>query len=654
MNHDRSKSTQMVMESYTPDDIIQWTNDIHECSNEKLLIILSEMEERWCIHEINNEGISFRLGFTNLFDSNNINPDSGLPSNIDIEEVATIKEREKEKLGLMYHRAKTLKVLDIDDDYEIKTSMRINRLIDQIEDAWQIIFRHNRIYERINKPHMIPINPKSDPSIFRSSAINSDAVEDMNPYQLALISILHRLYESNIRRYKGWCCKQIKTLEGYDTRAWKQEKEIKQYVADVNQKETDMELWKNLCSQGNVIGNVVKNLENCTDMQFPEIKRDRHVWSFKNGVLHGRVWSDQTGLYGTKFYDYTSNEFKNLDQSVVSCKYFDTEFIDYSDIEDWIDIPTPNFQSVLDYQSFEPDVAKWMYIMAGRLCFDLGDPDAWQVIPFLKGIARSGKSTLITKVFALFYEPDDARTLSNNCEKQFGLSAIYDGFMFISPEIRGDIRLEQAEFQSIVSGEQVSVAIKNKTATTMVWKVPGCLGGNEVPRWKDSSGSVLRRILTWDFSKQVKNADPTLDKKLERELPGILQKCIRGYLEYAQKYRDKDIWNIVPPYFKEIQSQVAQVTNTLENFLQSPEVIIEVGKKVPQKKFMEHYKDYCMANNLDKAQFNKDIYVGPFSQYDITVKNDSGIYNGQPFQNQRWIFGLDIVTEGIVFDESDV
>ena len=122
MNHDRSK-IQMVMESYTPDDIIQWTNDIHECSNEKLLIILSEMEERWCIHEINNEGISFRLGFTNLFDSNNINPDSGLPSNIDIEEVATIKEQEKEKLGLMYHRAKTLKVLDIDDDYEIKTSI---------------------------------------------------------------------------------------------------------------------------------------------------------------------------------------------------------------------------------------------------------------------------------------------------------------------------------------------------------------------------------------------------------------------------------------------------------------------------------------------------------------------------------------------------
>ena len=100
-----------------------------------------------------------------------------------------------------------------------------------------------------------------------------------------------------------------------------------------------------------------------------------------------------------------------------------------------------------------------MYIMGGRLCFEVGDMDGWQVIPFLKGIARSGKSTLITKVFAHFYDVDDVRTLSNNVEKKFGLASIYDAFVFISPEIMGDFSLEQAEFLSIVSGEQVSCAI---------------------------------------------------------------------------------------------------------------------------------------------------------------------------------------------------
>jgi hypothetical protein len=56
-------------------------------------------------------------------------------------------------------------------------------------------------------------------------------------------------------------------------------------------------------------------------------------------------------------------------------------------------------------------------------------------------------------------------------------------------------------------------------------------------------------------------ADPYLDEKLDKELPAIHLKCIRAYLEYAQKYSEQDIWNVVPKYFKIIQTQVAMVTN---------------------------------------------------------------------------------------------
>ena len=48
--------------------------------------------------------------------------------------------------------------------------------------------------------------------------------------------------------------------------------------------------------------------------------------------------------------------------------------------------------------------------------------------------------------------------------------------MFIAPEIKGDFCLEQAEFQSMVSGEDVSVAIKGKTAKSIEWTCPGVLG----------------------------------------------------------------------------------------------------------------------------------------------------------------------------------
>lgn len=633
---------------------ITWSNMIQGLNPEQLMNFLTQLEDMWDILRREDEAVSFQLGFKNFFTPNQLNPESGLPMvNIDIESISAKHQRMNLQLGQLYHRADALKILDLDDGDDMKISMRINRLIDQVDDAWQIVFRHTRIYERINNPTYIPINPETDPSIFRCSTLPS-SMEELSPYQQAILTVLKKLYENNIKRYKGHCCRQIRTDDGHDTRAWKQEQRIQDYVYSVAQKETEFELWKNLSCRGSAYSDVIRHLSNCNDMQFPEIKRNRHVWSFKNGIFVGKSWSATTGLYQTDFYTYDSREFKNLDQAIVSCKYFDTELEDYGHIERWEDIPTPYFQSILDYQKFDGEVSKWMYIMGGRLCFDVGDMDGWQVIPFLKGIARSGKSTLITKAFAHFYDVDDVRTLSNNVEKKFGLSSIYDAFVFISPEIKGDISLEQAEFQSIVSGEQVSCAIKHEKAKTMTWKVPGILGGNEVPSWKDNSGSVLRRILTWNFGKQVKDADPTLEKKLESEIPVILQKCIRAYLEYAQKYANKDIWNIVPQYFKDVQRQVATVSSTLENFLQSPYIKYNPELCCPQKIFVEKFNEHCTANNLGKPRFNQDFYAGPFSQRDIEVRQHTAMYNGVPFSMQPFIFGLDIVSDMLMSNESDV
>ena len=622
---------------------IMWSNQIQSLNPEEFMHLLSQLEDMWDINATNNSMVSFQLGYKNFINPQDLDPETGIPFRFDVELVSGNHKRLKMQLGQMYHRAEVLKLLDVEDDEDMKISMRINRLIDQVDDAWQIIFRAARIHERINNPTYVPINPESDPSIFRCSTI--DKIDELVPYQQAILACLQNLYAMNIKRYKGYCCTQIKTDEEQDTRAWKQVETIQEYVYGVAQKETRYELWKNLSMRGSVYNDVIRHLTNCKDMQFPEIIKNRHVWSFKNGIFIGKEWSAITGLYESRFYTYDSREFKNLDQTVVSCKYFDKEFTDYGHLENWYDIPTPFFQSILDYQKFDSEVSKWMYVMGGRLCFNVSDMDTWQIIPFLKGIARSGKSTLITKVFRKFYNADDVSTLSNNVEKKFGLSSIYDAFMFIAPEVKGDLQLEQAEFQSIVSGEDVSIAVKHEKAKSFEWRTPGILGGNEIPDWKDNSGSVLRRILTWNFGKQVKNADPTLEYKLDTELPIILQKCIRAYLEYSQKYADKDIWNVVPEYFKTVQKQVATVANTLENFLQSTAVKYGSELFCPQKDFVALFNSHCQANNLGKPRFTQDFYIGPFSQRDIEVREDKLTYKGRLCKKQSFIFGLDIVNE---------
>ena len=565
---------------------------------------------------------------------------NGLPVDIDKEDLERLlvnKRRIIDICGYMLARADLLEISKTETQDINGNKMTFERRIKRFKECYKAIvnkfIENDAEFKMFNKP------------MVENPDVDMDIEKDATSYQKLLIFLLKQAYRNGYRRYRDQCCKEIR-----NTRAWKPVKEIKDFVYDETQKEDNAEMWLNLTNRGNMAHDVIRHLTNCKDIQFSEIKKDRHVWSFQNGLLDARpleMVKDASGRRQTKFYRYDGEEFADLDPTLVSCKYFDQPFEPYDDVEDWYDIPTPHMQKVLDYQRFDEDVARWVYVFMGRLCFDVNELDGWQVIPFLKGIAQSGKSTLITKVARRFYECEDVATLSNNIEKKFGLSSIYKGFMFISPEIKGDLQLEQAEFQSLVSGEDVSIARKCETALSMQWTTPGILGGNEVPNWKDNSGSILRRLATINFGRQIAPdvADPHLEYKLEAEMPAILCKCLRAYLDYAARYADKDIWNVLPKYFKTIRSQVATVTNSLQHFLCSEKFKFSPDAFVPQKIFVAQFNQHCRENNLGTFKFNPDFYAGPFSSKELEVRVESKIYQGLAYATQPIIYGLDFKGE---------
>jgi hypothetical protein len=563
----------------------------------------------------------------------------GLPVEInkdDVERMLVNKRRIIDICGYMLARADLLEVSKTETQDINGDKMSFERRIKRFKEAYKKVV--NKFIENDSeyKFYNLPLAESPD--------VDFDIGEAASSYQNLLIYLLKQTYRQGFRRYRDQCCKEIG-----NTRAWKPVKEIKEFVYDETQKEDNVEMWMNLTNRGNMANDVIRHLSNCRDIQFQEIKKDRHVWSFQNGLLDARPTEEnrnpETGAREFRFYEYTSKEFQDLDPYLVSCKYFDQPFDAYSDLEDWYHIPTPHMQKVMDYQRFDENVCRWLYVFMGRLCYDVNELDGWQIIPFLKGIAQSGKSTLITKVARKFYECEDVATLSNNIEKKFGLQSIYKGFMFISPEIKGDLSLEQAEFQSLVSGEDVSIARKCETAVSMQWKTPGILGGNEVPNWKDNSGSILRRLATLNFGRQIAPdvADPHLENKLETEMPAILCKCLRAYLDYAHKYADKDIWNVLPTYFVQIRSQVATVTNSLQHFLCSEKLRFGPDLCVPQREFVARFNQHCKENNLGTFKFNQDFYAGPFSARELEVRVESRIYNGNAYSAQPFIFGIDFL-----------
>ena len=630
-------------------------SEVNSLTPERLEAFIGQLEEKMGLACKGDRFAPLTNGFHQFFREDELDA-NGMPQNVDLDRILEQKRRLVNLFSELYHRSNELGVkdrptIDINGD-EFRIAFRMMRLIETADDAYEIIFRYVRSFERINHPTCTTqMSGDMDSSLFRCKTMDESEETEASPFQRLLLYLLNRSYIMKLRRYKGQCCKQIETLDGHLTKAWRPVMEIKEFVYFYTQKEDKFDMWKNLTSKGSIVRDTISHMTQCRDMQFPEVQKNRNVWSFSNGIFVGKEWSD-TDKYTTRFYKYDTPEYDALDPTIVSCKFFDQEFNHFEDTEDWYNIPTPNMQLVMDYQKFTKDVCKWLYVFIGSLCFDVGDMDSWQVIPFLKGIARSGKSTLITKVCKKFYDPEDVRTLSNNIEKKFGLWSIHDGFMFISPEVKGDLALEQAEFQSMVSGEDVSIARKNDKALSMTWNVPGILAGNEVPGYRDNSGSVLRRLVTWNFMRQVSVSDPNLDEKLDTELPAILCKCVRAYLEYAQKYNDQDIWNVLPKYFKTVQDQVAMLTNPLQHFLSSEKIQYGPDMFCPQKVFVQMFNQHCQENVLGRCKFNQDMYGGPFSAREIEVRHEPCTHNGKAYTAQPVIYGLDVVM-GDIF-ESDV
>jgi hypothetical protein len=464
---------------------------------------------------------------------------------------------------------------------------------------------------------LVPVESKNMPVVPGLSLFRQVDPDETNDYQKLLLYLLNCVYDAGYRKYNGDCYVQKYTDDNQYTYAWERKCSILEFVYQVTSKNFNFDMWKCMTGGKSNASSATDYLAHCMDPEFPHLVKERHVFSFRNGVYVAKHWDEATKQCVDVFWPYASN--KKLPERIVACKYFDQDFQNY-EVQDWYEIPTPYLQSILDFQDFPKEVARWMYVFIGRLIYQVGELDGWQVIPFLKGTAGSGKSTIALKVCGNIFEKSDVGILSNNIERKFGISAFADKYLFVAPEIKSDLQMEQAEFQSIVSGEDIQVNVKFAKAHSIEWKVPGILAGNEVPQWADNSGSISRRAVIFDFSKQVVDGDMELAKKLECEMPAIIKKCNRAYLETAQRCGSKNIWNHLPTFFRTTRKELEEITNSMENFLNSGKVDFAPEAVCSYDEFIQAFKIHAKEFNLGRFRIDKDFVKTPFAKRFLVVK----------------------------------
>lgn len=596
---------------------------------EQTLEKLEELCQRWRLYETT---ATFESQLIGMFSALNVNFDDDLLQEVSNDRgsfgLRTVNENivasELEAMAL-FHRLRELNLVPAkkeDNETKQKTFQKMTKVLEMIFYAKKVVLSTYQaklaVHQMEAEDGIIELDDDIEAVIGSWSLRFRFIDESISQFQELLLYLLDSAMEKSYRKQEGHLYEPI-IIDGRNMHSYRQVYEIKDFVYSRLRKEISWSHWVNATQNLKNVSSAVEYLTHCHDTQLPNLHKQRGTYAFMNGVY---IASED------RFHCFETEE-APLSEGIVACKFFEQNF-DNTEYDDWFDIPTPHLDSVMNHQRWDKDVQRWLLALMGRVLYRTNEIDSWQVCPFFVGLAGTGKSLLVLKVIKQFFETVDVGILSNNIERKFGISAFYDKLLVCAPEIRNDLAIEQAEFQSIVSGEEISVAVKHQKAFMQEWDVPLVLAGNEVPGWADSGGSIQRRLVVFEFKQPVKEGDMKLSEKLYKELPNIIRKANKAYRHFADEYADKNIWTVLPEYFLGTRETIARSTNFIESFLASEHIILGEDNIVPFGEFKSALKDYALTNSLHMKQLTNETFGGPFSKYKISILPQQTLeYNGR-------------------------
>lgn len=485
---------------------------------------------------------------------------------------------------------------------------------------------------------------------------------DITDYQHLVIYLLNKIFECRLRRHNNeWLCSRVFNDDNVFVHTYTPTMTIGDFVSKQISMHDRFELWQAYCKDGSTRTNLIRYLSQCDEPQMPDLKKDRYVHSFRNGLYF--VLSDTF----VKWND------RPIPSETVACKYHPVDFehfLDYTAVDfvgnddhsapayptTAFDIPTPSLEKIMLDQGWDYQTRLWNYALLGRMLYWAREKDRWQVWPFYFGLANTGKSTMCQIFEKYFYDSVDVSSISNTFEKTFGLWSICDSFGVYSSEVGEDFKMDRTELQQIISAETVTIRAKNQKALpSFDWRSHGMMAGNHIPAWNDPQGAMVRRLLIFMFSKRVQ-VDGSLLGRIGGEIANLILKCNRIYRAAVEHVGDRSVWEALPQSFHTNRRRLQSEVSPLHGFLMSGEVELRFTSTgepdpsvyVPISVLKERFRSWCKENNITGGRWNQELYSKALrdNKLDDPVKCRRAYPRDlSDLSQQLFVFGIDMTDE---------
>lgn len=312
----------------------------------------------------------------------------------------------------------------------------------------------------------------------------------------------------------------------------------------------------------------------------------------------------------------------------------------------WHDCHTPELDQIFRCQHFADHDRFWIYALLGRLFFEVGELDEFEMTLFFEGIGGSGKSTILRAMMG-FWPKHLLGILSSNMQPQFGMGSLAHAVVCMCTEVSEDLNLPQEEWQDATGGAQLCLAVKNKEPLTVTWRSQFLWAGNNFPKaWKNAQLQVSRRLAGVGLNESVKPRDASVPKKIEANRAALQRRCILAYFTWLHLVGNLDPMSRedrMPPAFLDYFRRGQRLSNPLTEFLANDKyVVMDPRQCMLFDSFKQRYNSYLSDEGMPKVgRFTEDKYKGIFSDKGISVvQHPTFTYRETVYTNVKVVHGV--------------
>jgi hypothetical protein len=510
------------------------------------------------------------------------------------------------------------------EEVNAELRMRVNTAVKRIENLYTILVELSNFHD--GAAASFSLSTEHAILRFRSPGdVKEKAIQLVYRFVLAWCRRL------NVRHQQGRVFSEVYAESGQRTYAWlpatnvggRDISSLTLLVGYICTKQHNPDIWLQWLTTN--VKAVCEKLDLSLEPEFMPLKTSRAWMSFADGLYS--VMTDT-------FIRYEDAAGFGVPTDLATCSFHNMPFAPAMESHPMLNNKTPLLDTILETQRLCGHTKFWVLAMLGKALYWNKVLETWQVATYFRGLAGTGKSSLVTLVSKI-YAAVNVAIVSNDTQKTFGLMNFTNNtYVWAASEVKTDFAMEQATFQSIVTGETVSIARKQLCALETEILAPGYLAGNSLPlTWTDNSGSIRRRVFLVAFRHQPERVhQDMLESMITEELPFILRK-----LNYCYRYGvvlsdGQDLWQsgLLSILLMHENNDIFHTMNPLHGFMGIGEITYGATKWMPLTTFREMFLEYQRSTSCPKQQWTTDLYDAVFASKRLSVKKARYYWGTEP------------------------